>query len=201
MKGILPVAIITVLSVATRAGAQSPARSCTGDAHRQFDFWLGEWTVIDAEGRPAGTSVIQATLDGCAITEAFQSGPMRGTSVNFYDAARTRWHQTWIDNLGRALYLEGGLANGVMLLEGDRQGSDGRVSRQRIGWSRLPDGHVRQLWESSNDSGRTWATVFDGRYIPRRTQMPTPPGDVDGPLGPATMVNQGVGNVRRLTGA
>jgi len=39
------------------------------------------------------------------------------------------------------------------------------VVRQRITWSREPDGRVRQLWESSKDGGRSWTTVFDGLYV------------------------------------
>jgi hypothetical protein len=28
----------------------------------------------------------------------------------------------------------------------------------------LPDGHVRQHWETSNDAGKTWTTAFDDFY-------------------------------------
>jgi len=34
----------------------------------------------------------------------------------------------------------------------------------RITWERLPDGRVRQLWETSKDSGATWSVAFDGYY-------------------------------------
>ncbi|MCP4663212.1 MAG: hypothetical protein GY856_48085 [bacterium] len=34
---------------------------------------------------------------------------------------------------------------------------------QRITWSPLGDGRVRQLWESSVD-GQGWKVVFDGTY-------------------------------------
>jgi hypothetical protein len=36
---------------------------------------------------------------------------------------------------------------------------------QRITWSPLEGGAVRQLWEQSDDAGATWAVVFDGRYV------------------------------------
>jgi hypothetical protein len=35
----------------------------------------------------------------------------------------------------------------------------------RIGWTPHDDGSVRQWWERSEDGGKTWATVFDGRYV------------------------------------
>jgi hypothetical protein len=37
----------------------------------------------------------------------------------------------------------------------------------RITWSPNPDGSVRQHWEQSSDGGTTWATIFDGLYVPR----------------------------------
>lgn len=38
---------------------------------------------------------------------------------------------------------------------------------QRITWSPDEDG-LRQHWESSADGGKTWTSVFDGRYVKRR---------------------------------
>jgi hypothetical protein len=35
---------------------------------------------------------------------------------------------------------------------------------ERISWTPLPRGDVRQLWERSADGGRTWTVIFDGRY-------------------------------------
>jgi hypothetical protein len=86
-----------------------------------------------------------------------------GTSLSFYDAARKVWHQTWIDNQGGALYLEGGLAGDSMELRtvGDT------AAFQRIRWSLLGDGRVRQHWEQTSDGGKTWTTVFDGYYTKR----------------------------------
>ena len=40
----------------------------------------------------------------------------------------------------------------------------GIVALQRIGWTPLHDGRVRQHWETSNDTGKTWTTAFDGYY-------------------------------------
>ena len=43
----------------------------------------------------------------------------------------------------------------------------GGAALQRITWTPLEGGVVRQLWETSKDGGRTWAVVFDGRYAPK----------------------------------
>ena len=86
-----------------------------------------------------------------------------GESLNMYDAARHVWHQTWVDNSGTLLTLEGGLIEGRMVLVGESIGADGQKSKQRITWTPNSDGSVRQLWESSNLQGG-WTVVFDGLY-------------------------------------
>jgi hypothetical protein len=52
-----------------------------------------------------------------------------------------------------------------MVLSGTSPGD--RTSRQRITWTPLEGGRLRQHWESSGDGGRTWKTVFDGTYARR----------------------------------
>jgi len=91
-------------------------------------------------------------------------GGISGTSFNVYDSATGRWHQTWVDSAGTLLQLDGGIANGAMVLSGERPTSDGTgVATHRITWTANPDGTVRQLWEASRD-GQTWTVLFDGLY-------------------------------------
>jgi len=155
------------------AGAAVPAvpptpPACQTPEHRQFDFWLGHWTVRAPNGRVAGTNHIESSLDGCALVEHWaSSGRNRGMSLNYYDAATRQWHQTWTDNEGQPLLLQGALRDGRMVLEGTAPGADGKPARQRVTWTPLPGGDVRQLWEASSDGGATWSTVFDGRYSRR----------------------------------
>lgn len=37
---------------------------CTAPEHSQFDFWVGEWSVTDGEGKVVGTNTIEKILDG-----------------------------------------------------------------------------------------------------------------------------------------
>ena len=85
------------------------------------------------------------------------AGGGKGTSLNVYDTAQRRWHQTWVDDKGLVLLLEG---------ERPAPGGEGaaRTTRERITWTPQPSGRVRQLWESSSDAGKTWQVVFDGIY-------------------------------------
>jgi hypothetical protein len=163
-------ATVTLALVSLAAGADAPPpkpAGCGVAAHRQFDFWLGDWDVTDAKGKPAGRNRIVSLHDGCALQESWTgAGGFTGTSLNAYDADRKRWHQTWVDNSGGVLLLEGEFANGRMVLAGETLDAGRRVL-QRITWERLPDARVRQLWESSRDGGTTWTVAFDGYYAKR----------------------------------
>ena len=160
-----------VTSIASLAEDAEKPRPCSAPEYRQFDFWLGDWDVFDPGGTRVGTNRIEGILDGCALAEHWSGAKSsRGTSLNFYSAGRKRWHQTWIDNQGAPLFLEGEFADGKMTLEGDAPSrrERGSVIRNRITWSMLEGGRVRQLWDVSEDGGKTWKVVFDGTYVRKK---------------------------------
>jgi len=159
---------VAIVCCATPARAQDspPPTPCSDPEYRQFDFWLGEWNVM-AKGNRVGTNSIVRILGGCVLAEHYVTPKgYEGWSHNVYDGARKVWHQTWVDNQGGALYLEGGLQDGKMVLQGERPAPDGSGTvLNRITWSKLDKGRVRQHWEASKDGGTTWTTAFDGTYV------------------------------------
>lgn len=157
--GWIPAALLA-LGLASGAAAAP----CDTPEHRQFDFWIGEWQVHTAKGKLAGVNRVERTLGGCVLHERYETGgAYAGESLNIYDASRRVWHQSWVDNTGLLLVLEGGLKDGSMVLEGTTRDAKGRSLRQRITWTPNADGSVRQHWESADAEGR-WTTAFDGRY-------------------------------------
>lgn len=138
--------------------------ACDDPAYRQFDFWIGEWQVHTPDGKLAGTNHIAREYGGCVLHERYTTPrSYAGESLNTYDAARGVWHQTWVDNEGVLLLLEGRFGAGQMRLEGESKGADGKITRHRITWTPNTDGTVRQFWESTDGAGQ-WVTAFDGRY-------------------------------------
>ena len=131
---------------------------------RQFDFWLGKWKVIDPQGKPVGMSEITRVSEGCAIREQWTSATGQGgMSINYYDAGEHKWHQDWVGGDGTILHLQGDLKNSAMILSGESKGTKGTVIN-RITWTPLPDGKVKQHWETSTNSGSSWTTSFVGIY-------------------------------------
>ena len=162
---VLGVLAVAPLPVVGQSDAPVP---CSTAEHRQFDFWLGEWTVMDPWGKTTGTNRISKAFGGCVLHEQYETARgYSGSSFNIYDAARQKWHQTWVDTSGTLLQLDGGLVGEIMILEGVGPGAGGSTARHRITWTPNPDGSVRQLWEATDPAGE-WFVVFDGRYV-RRT--------------------------------
>jgi hypothetical protein len=148
------------------ATAQPPA-ACATPEQRQFDFWLGHWEVFTADGKKAGDNTIEAIDGGCALIERWRgSGGFSGTSLNSWDGSARLWRQHWVDNQGGLLRLAGGLDGpGMVLASADAHPrKPGVTLRQRITWTPLPGGEVQQVWQTSEDDGARWTTVFDGRY-------------------------------------
>lgn len=160
------------LAVTAQSPSPGPARTvppapCVSPQDRQFDFWLGDWNVTDPAGKPLGTNDVTRELRGCVLQEHWSGAGQyggHGMSFNHYDAARKLWHQTWVDDSGGILYLDGEMHDGSMILSGKRIGRQGATVTDRITYTPRPDGTVRQWWQVSRDGGTTWATSFDGIY-------------------------------------
>ena len=178
MRRMMPRLALTVLAIALHAcvppaaadvPAAKPGAACTAPEHHEFDFWIGDWDVHGPQGKLAGRNRITSVHDGCALEEQWSGqGGVTGSSLTSYDASRRQWHQTWVDNSGGVLLLDGAFQGGRMTLRGEAAPQPGATpAQQRVTWQALPDGRVRQHWESSNDGGSTWATVFDGYYTRR----------------------------------
>lgn len=149
---------------------------CCTPTHRQFDFWIGEWIAYDLqkEGEVvAGTNRIVLLQDSCILQENWVSrgGVYTGTSYNWYDSRTNEWHQSWIDNQGGSLQLSGGIEQGKMVLRSNTmKNRKGETYINRIIWTPNPDGSVRQHWEISRNDGKTWETVFDGKYVKKENK-------------------------------
>jgi hypothetical protein len=153
-----------VLAATLPLAANAHAAACDAPEFRAFDFWLGQWEVRTPDGKLAGHNAITREYGGCVVHERYSTGKgFSGESLNSYDAARGVWHQTWVDNTGTLLLIEGGVRDGRMVMEGPGAGPDGKPATQRITWTPNADGTLRQVWESRGANG-VWSVVFDGTY-------------------------------------
>lgn len=151
--------------------APQPPSICTASRFREFDFWAGKWRVHDAGKNLAGENSISIEQGGCVLVERWRSVKGgTGQSMNYYDPVARAWKQRWV-GLGLILEMQGGLVNGSMVLQGPlHYVREQRTTLLRGTWTPLPDGRVRQLFEESQDEGRSWSPWFDGYYSRAETR-------------------------------
>jgi hypothetical protein len=147
---------------------------CQAPQYKQFDFWLGNWEVRNSTGTLLGRNRISKQHGGCVVLEEWQSaGGGSGSSFNVYDQQTKEWHQFWVDatgtnwlssdKQGNPVTLRGGIKDGAMVLT-SHPDTLPSIGLTRTTWRPLPDGGLRQTFETSTDGGRTWTVSFDGFY-------------------------------------
>jgi tetratricopeptide (TPR) repeat protein len=136
--------------------------------NRQFDFWVGEWSVTTTQGDiPAGDSKIELILEDCVVLENWKSenSPYSGKSYNIYDQALKRWEQYWVDNVGGNIFFYGGLRDGVMDYFTDEIPQAGAPALKRhLQFIPMGPDKVRQFSRGSTDGGKTWNVEYDFTY-------------------------------------
>jgi len=148
---------------------------CDTPAHHEFDFWVGDWTVLvksrtapdrDEWTQATGSNHVTSILNGCAVEERFtaQGGPVgtwTGRSHSVYVAAQKRWRQTWVDDSGNYIALTGGVQDGEMVLVGEPR-PNGRVMRMVYG--AIAGDRFTWRWEASTDGQKTWQPMMVIEY-------------------------------------
>ena len=150
------------------AWAQQPQSICTDEPFRQFDFWLGQWSVAraNAPDTELGTNSIRAIDAGCGLLEQWTSaGGSTGTSLNVYNPITRTWRQIWVSDQGYSIDIEGGWSDGAMRMQGEIFYGDGRRRPIRGSWTPDDDGTVRQTFHEQHDG--QWRLWFDGIYTER----------------------------------
>lgn len=152
---------------------KSPCACCT-EENNQFDFWIGNWKVYNKTGEKLlGTSQIKKIEENCVLQENWTSARLNytGTSYNFYNKKTKKWEQLWLDNKGDVLKFEGNFINGSMVLSSkELTDPKGKKYINRITWTALKDGKVRQHWETTYNNGTDWTSVFDGYYQKKKNK-------------------------------
>ena len=153
------IGVAALTGVVAGLKAEQPDK-CSGPEFRQFDFWLGSWLVRKPDGTVVGTNEISRISGSCAVREQWSGKTGNtGMSLSYYDPTDKKWHQDWVGSDGHILHLEGGLAGNDMVLS-----HVAGANVDRVAWTPLPDGKVKQVWELSTDGGRTWKSAFIGIY-------------------------------------
>jgi hypothetical protein len=168
---------ILLLSHTARSSDESPPSEklprfvpCADPAYRQFDFWIGNWDVFDAE-RPTvvlAHARVDLILNGCVLHEVYEGiDGHKGESFSIYDATRKTWHQSWVNDRGYLLTIEGRFQGGSMILQGVDHLPNGNPRQVRGEWRAAGRG-AREAAARSTDGGVSWSPWFDIIFLPRK---------------------------------
>lgn len=142
--------------------------ACCTETHEDFDFWIGDWTVYDSDGKIIGTNSIQKEYDNCVLREQWEStGTTRGTSYNYYNTTDKTWNQVWIDSNGFSLELKGNYDVDKMVLRSDLLSSEKGKFYHQITWINNGDGSVTQIWDVLSEKLEKTNELFKGLYKKR----------------------------------
>jgi hypothetical protein len=154
-------------SVSKPAPQPLPIPCANAPERHHFDFWIGEWDVTTSpksDGSKGGSSVIQSVSGGCALLENWTSiKGGQGKSLNAYNPLVHEWQQYWIGQDGNVTEFRTSHFDGTSLSfltdDGPMPNLIGRLT-----FTPIEKDLVRQHYESSGDSGKTWKTVYDLYY-------------------------------------
>ena len=162
MRSLYPLLLFIGSLFSNQTLAKGP---CESAQHQQFNFWLGSWQVLKPDGSEAGINHITSNHGGCVLSESYRTKTgYQGESLNIYDASRNVWHQTWVDNTGLLLKLEGKFDGSSMVLQGKTKDQSGKYTLHKITWTPNKNGTVRQHWQTAQTKDQ-WQTAFDGLYV------------------------------------
>lgn len=137
---------------------------------RQLDFWIGEWKLdgksYDAQGKATKTSStnsIKSAFDGHVIQENFSQDGYKGMSVSVFDPRSKLWKQTWVDNQGSYIALEGKFENNAMTLF-TKAGPKKPGAYNRMLFNNIKADSFDWHWDATSDDGKTWKPVWEIHY-------------------------------------
>jgi hypothetical protein len=134
---------------------------------RRFDFWIGEWDVQNTAGQPVGKSSIQLISGDCGLLENWTDARGgTGKSINAYNPATRSWQQFWVGQFGGVTeYRESTWSGSTLVFTARGARPDGTPVLQRLSFTPISAGKVRQHGELSTDGGSTWTTGYDFTYV------------------------------------
>ncbi len=138
------------------------------DRARRFDFWIGVWDVnlrmkqadLSFADTIRARASIYRILGGKAVLELWDSGPIKGYSLRYFDPSRDKW-VLWLSwpgpNAGSVSSLEGEFRHGRGSFRNSYTNAQGEEIQQRYSFNDITPFSLR--WDDlfSKDGGKTWA--------------------------------------------
>jgi hypothetical protein len=168
MKNILLILIFFIAG--SDINAQNNQKPCSAPEAGQFDFWVGTWDLYSSDTLN-GVNTIHKIMDGCTVQENFENARSgySGKSWSVYNPQAKAWQQTWVDNQGGYIALNGKFENGAMtLFTAPRKLPNGKEMINRMLFHNIKSDGFDWDWDSSTDNGATWKNGWHIRYVRKK---------------------------------
>jgi hypothetical protein len=161
--------LLSLLTVFHTADAQDDpvAPAFQFDEARQFDFWSGAWRVslraqqddLSWQESVIADARVWKILDGKAVLELWDSEPIKGFSLRWFDTTTNRWN-LWLNwpspNRSAGSKLEGQFRHGRGEFFSTATAPDGGSILTRYTFSDIAADRLRWDDAYSSDAGKTW---------------------------------------------
>lgn len=140
---------------------------CSAPESSQFDFWVGDWNLTYNDSLHS-TNKIDHEFDGCVIHEHFfdPNQKYKGESWSVFNPNTKMWQQTWVDNQGAYIALNGKFENSEMLLFTEPHAlKAGGTGINKMRYYNITDKSFDWNWEQSTDNGKTWTIGWKIHYV------------------------------------
>jgi hypothetical protein len=150
--------------------------ACDTAQHHQFDFWIGDWQVFDAEtDKLVAFDRVEKHSDGCIVQQNLTlltdlwrrpgaKHRLSGIGLNRFDGEA--WLQLWADNQWGAIAMRGALdENGAMVFTSI---VPSRNRDLKVVFEKHADGTVRNLEYVAPTGSGKWVKYGDLIYRPNR---------------------------------
>lgn len=170
LAAVLYTTVLVVLFHWSPAAALAKDNSCSESTERrQFDFWLGDWSVSYPGATNPSASKVYLDLDKCMIVESWDGGKGHtGKNMFAYSADDKNWHGMFADSQGRVHVFAGKVTPAAAEFVGTSRSESGAEVLNRIKVIRIGTDKVQQTWEKSSDNGATWTMEFRGEYTQKK---------------------------------
>ncbi len=137
------------------------------DRHRRFDFWIGVWDVNLRKRQPdftwqdsvAARAHIYSILNGRAILELWDSTPIKGYSLRYFDPEKDKWI-LWLNwpskNRTNASSLDGVFRHGRGDFLFTHTNAQGQEVKSRYSFNDISPDTLRWDDAFSADGGDSW---------------------------------------------
>lgn len=140
-------------------------KPCSAPEANQFDFWVGDWELTWNDSLH-GTNIVAREMNGCSIHEKFadKKNKFFGESWSMYNPTKKVWQQTWVDNSGSYLVLEGGMKGKDMELSMPQKDKNGNAVIMSMIFYNITANSFDWDWRKSGDNGKTWTSQWKIHY-------------------------------------